>query len=137
MSTQPGPDEEDTVAHFDNREANPNGGGPRRLEGDMGISSERTGPDRPGSDRDTIQGTGSVGTATDRTEGTMATERRHPEMPAEGPEMDGGQNEAQENWREKAEGDHSQIDRTVGEANTAGTTSHKSDPKDNPGHSHG
>jgi hypothetical protein len=118
-------------------ESNPNASGPHGLEGDLGISSERTGPDRPGNDRNTIQGTGTVGTATDRTEGIMETERRHPEMPAEGPEMDAGQNEAQESWRDKTDTDHSQVDRTVGEANTAGTTPHRSDPKRNPGHSHG
>jgi hypothetical protein len=73
MSTDPGPDEEDTVAHFDNREANPNGGGPRGLEGDMGISSERTGPLGDDPRGGGIEGTGTRGGALRSTDGETAT----------------------------------------------------------------
>ena len=72
MSTGPGPYEEDTVAHYDNREANPNSGGPRGLQGDMGISSERTGPlDDPRGHG--IEGTGTKGSALRSTDGETAT----------------------------------------------------------------
>jgi hypothetical protein len=73
MSTRPGPDEEDTVAHFDNREANPNSGGPRGLEGDMGISSERTGPLGDDPRGDGIEGTGTKGSALRSTDGETVT----------------------------------------------------------------
>ena len=73
MSTDPGPDEEDTVAHFDNREATPSSGGPQGLSGDLGISSERTGP-RGDDPRGTgIEGTGTRGSALHRTDGETAT----------------------------------------------------------------
>src|SRR5689334_9334381 len=73
MSTQPGPDEEDTVAHYDNREANPNSGGPRGLTGDMGISSERTGPLGDDPRGEGIQGTGTRGSALRSTDGEADT----------------------------------------------------------------
>jgi hypothetical protein len=75
------------VSESDAREANPNAAGPQGLRGDMGVSSERTGPfggtDEESAD-DGVQGTGSRGTAARNTEGTMSTERRHPDEPAEG-----------------------------------------------------
>lgn len=131
--------DEDTDKAAEARASNPNAAGPQGLAGDMGVSSERTGPGGPGDTAaEGIEGTGTVGTATERTEGTMDTERQHTDLPAEGPEMDEGQNEAQEDWREdKPEAGHDQVDRTVGENNTAEVPSHPSDPKDNPGHSHG
>jgi hypothetical protein len=75
------------VSESDARESNPNAAGPQGLRGDMGVSSERTGPfggtEQESAD-DGVQGTGSRGTAARNTEGTMSTERKHPEEPAEG-----------------------------------------------------
>jgi len=137
-------------------ESNPNAAGPQSLEGGMGISSERTGPDGPVRTATTgIEGTGTVGTSTTRAEGSMNSsasntgsssesepdatdERAHSEMPAEGPEMDEGQNDAQDEWRDqRPPAEEKGIDRTVGEDNSADVPSHSSDPKSNPGHSHG
>lgn len=75
----------------------------------MGVSSERV-----PQDRDSIEGTGSRGTATSRANGTWATlgggggndtepegdDRPHPQEPAEGPEMDDRQQQATQEWRE-------------------------------------
>ena len=66
---EPGPDPEDVV-DTDVVDSNPNSGGPQRLAGDMGVSSERRGADLP---RDTVQGTGSRGSATTETDGTGYT----------------------------------------------------------------
>ena len=52
-----------------NRESHPSSGGPEALEGDMGLSSERTGP------FDGIEGTGTVGSAKGSTDGEMPTAR--------------------------------------------------------------
>lgn len=72
-------------SHTDPRDSNPQGAGAEGLQGDMGISSERTGPygDAPRSGEG-IQGTGSHGSAATSTEGTMSTKREHPQEPAEG-----------------------------------------------------
>ena len=69
----------------DPRESNPNAAGKDGLQGGMGVSSERTGP-FGGSDPtdEGIQGTGTRGSAAENTEGTMSTERQHPDEPAEG-----------------------------------------------------
>lgn len=123
-------------------ESNPNASGPQGLEGGMGVSSERTGPDR-GRDSAVggIEGTGSVGSATDSSEGTMdsspggegETARQHPQDPAEGPDMD----EAEGSEDTEAEEGKPSIDRTVGESNPAEVPEHDFDPTRNPGHSHG
>jgi hypothetical protein len=133
------------------QESNPNAGGPARLEGDMGISSERTGPDGGSDPTDAgVQGTGTHGSAAESTDGTADTSRAsedtvraHTEEPAEGPEMDDTQQEATQSWRDTQpaanndpEADEG-IDRTVGEANTAHVPSQPNDPSRNPGHSHG
>ncbi len=135
-------------------ESNPNAAGPQGLRGDMGISSERTGP-LEGATPETadggVQGTGSRGTAAKSTEGTMDTTSnqggaQHAQEPAEGPEMDDNQQEAAQNWRDTQtaagstdddDEDEPSVDRTVGESNTAEVPSHDSDPERNPGHSHG
>lgn len=100
---EPGPDPDPEVTGSD-----PNAGGSTGLAGAMGVSSERV-PLDPGS----IEGTGSRGTATSRTNGTWATlgggsgsdeqetdDRPHPQEPAEGPEMDDRQQQATQEWRE-------------------------------------
>lgn len=118
-------------------DSNPNAAGPQGLRGDMGVSSERTGPhdgaddDVVGTaDGDDVQGTGSRGTSTTSTEGTVRTsgeDETYPQQePAHGPEMDDTQQEATQGWRDEQE-----------EANTAEVPSHEHDPSRNPGHSHG
>ena len=73
------------------RESNPNAAGKHGLQGGMGVSSERTGP-FGGSDPadEGIHGTGTRGSAAVNTEGTMSTERQHPDEPAEGARDIGG-----------------------------------------------
>ena len=96
------------------QESNPNAAGPLGLSGGMGVSSERTGPLGDDPAVAGVQGTGSHGTAAEGTDGVSDTSRADvPDAP--GPEMD----------------------RTVGEANTAEAPAHESDPLRNPGHSHG
>jgi hypothetical protein len=51
------------------RAANPNAESEAGLAGDLGVSSERTGPFDPG----TIEGTGTVGTARGSTDGEVET----------------------------------------------------------------
>lgn len=117
-------------------DSNPGSGGPEGLAGDLGISSERAGADLP---EDTVAGTGSVGSATTRTDGTTEYSAG-----ADGPEMDDTQQEATQSWRdEQPPVDDSGvefstgIDRTVGESNPAEVPSQTNDPGKNPGHSHG
>lgn len=95
------------------RDSNPNAAGSEGLRGDMGVSSERTGPlGDSDPDNEGIEGTGSVGSSADRTDGTVDTSP----APVE---------------------DDPGIDRTVGEENSAEVPSHENDPGKNPGHSHG
>lgn len=92
-------------ADTDVKDSNPSGGGPGGLEGDLGISSERTGPaSETGSATEGIEGTGTVGSSTDSTDGTTTYSDAEPT----GPEMDETQNPAE-------------------------VPSHESDPKSNPG----
>lgn len=70
---EPGPTPE--PAGFEDRASNPNSGGPEGLAGDMGVSSERTGPegiDPRGTDLG-LDGTGSKGSAIRRTDGGVDT----------------------------------------------------------------
>lgn len=145
----------DGPVETDVQDSNPNASGPHRLEGDLGISSERTGPaGQKDSADEGIQGTGSHGTAPGSTDGVMDTSRGggdgdfvgHQPAGADGPEMDDTQQQATQEWRDdqpaastdtEAEAGKASIDRTVGESNTAEVPSHKSDPTKNPGHSHG
>jgi hypothetical protein len=93
-------------------QANPNGNGPQRLTGDMGLSSERT-------EFDGIESTGTVGSAKGSTDGTQPSEpadapvRPHPQDPAEG------------------------ADDPEVEENNAEVPAHPNHPSKNPGHSHG
>jgi hypothetical protein len=157
MSIDHGTDVPDT----DVRESNPNGAGPRGLEGDLGISSERTGPEgsRP-ADRG-VEGTGSHGSAPHATDGTFESTpagsevpREHTQEPAEGPGSGSpGPGAPEETERtsteDPAEGPDdpekdgearsraSGVDRTVGEENSATVRKHTFDPTKNPGHSGG
>ena len=61
---------------FDVRESTPNSSGPQGASGDMGVSSEREGPDAPdasghGPAGHGITGTGTVGDARTRTDGVV------------------------------------------------------------------
>ena len=168
------------MSHTDPRDSNPNAAGPQGLRGGMGVSSERTGPfggSEEESADEAVEGTGTTGSATENTEGTMSTERKHAEEPAEGsrdvgtpgadsspsqsedgtsdegstedsddpegahgPEMDDTQQRATQEWRDgqpAASDDDGEINRTVGESNTAEVPSHPFDRTKNPGHSHG
>ena len=100
--------------------SNPSSGGPQGLAGDMGISSERTGPageDPRGSD---IAGTGSKGGAVQRTDGGFDTSP----TPFDAPDVSGRDLNPMPEGSEKmtgagndpmGQGDPSDIDRTVGE----------------------
>ena len=128
------------------RDSNPNAAGPQGLRGDMGVSSERTGP-FGGSEEESadagVEGTGSHGSAATSTEGTMSTERAHSEDPAEGrtdldqPGADSTSSQDSDAGDPEAPDDEASIDRTVGESNTAEVPAHDFDPSKNPGHSHG
>jgi hypothetical protein len=122
------------------RESNPNASGPEGLRGDMGVSSERTGPDSESAKRNPEEGTGTKGSAVAETHGTKDTSP----AAAGGPGMDDDQQRATDEWRDElppgTEGQGKQstgIDRTVGEHNLAEVPSHENDPRKNPGHSHG
>lgn len=72
MADQPTPDEDAATPD----EANPNSGGPLGLSGDLGVSSERTGPAGPDPRHpggDTVEGTGSKGSSVTRTDGIVDT----------------------------------------------------------------
>ena len=85
---EPGPDFAERVAHaamdggsgvpFDNRDSTPGSSGDAGASGDMGVSSERTGPEGGdprgmGSGGAAFTGTGSKGGATSRTDGGIDT----------------------------------------------------------------
>ena len=112
---QPGdkPDKE-TV----NRESHPNASGPEGLAGEMGISSEREGP------FEGIEGTGSLASAADSTDGESPTDR--------GPHSDAGDEDLDkpdETLRV------SNVDRTVGEQQPDPVANkHEFDPEKNPRH---
>ena len=75
--TIPGPDAPGETApdHLDEptRASNPNSAGPKGLSGDMGVSSERTGPEGHDPRGFDITGTGSKGGAVGRTDGGKDT----------------------------------------------------------------
>jgi hypothetical protein len=115
---------------------NPNASTSAGLAGDMGVSSERTGPaDEVGTsglgDLDDFA-TRSVGTARGRTHGSMPTDVPVPDDPEmhEAPGRDPGADLAAD------PDDTARPKRTVGESNTADVASHRTGHK-NPGHSGG
>ena len=131
------------VPDTDVRESNPSGAGPRGLEGDLGISSERTGPSEG------IEGTGSHGSAAHGTDGVMDTTlgevpRAHPDEPAEGGDPDADQpGQERTSTEEPAEGPDDPaarsgstgVDRTVGEPRPDPVANkHEFDPSKNPRH---
>jgi hypothetical protein len=89
--------------------SNPTAAGPQGLQGGMGISSERTGPDGGARPVGGIEGTGTTGSARDATDGTQSTSRGWVEDP----------------------------DAPLDRENTADVPSHENHPRKNPGHSHG
>lgn len=111
--TQPGRLDEATLA------SNPSSAGPAGLAGDLGISSERTGPS-DGAASPGVEGTGTVGGSLDRTDGgfdTSPTASQAPDvsqhdvnpMPAGSGSMTGAGNTP------AGRGTDDEIDRTVGE----------------------
>jgi hypothetical protein len=93
----------------DVQESDPSGNGPQGLTGDLGISSERTGPFGAAPATAGVQGTGSHGSAAEGTYGVSDTSR------SDGPERDDG---------------------TAGEENPAEVPDQDFDAGKNPGHSH-
>lgn len=110
-------------------DSNPSADSSAGLEGDMGISSGRTGPES-GSDSATtgVEGTGTVGSSLGSTDGTVDT------TPGPVPE-EGRPDEQPEDDEDNTLS--TGIDRTVGEDNPAEVPKHEFDPKRNPGHSNG
>jgi hypothetical protein len=114
--TPPGEPGPDAPERFDNRASNPNSGGSAGLSGDMGVSSERTGPADP-DPRDAgagIAGTGSKGSAVGRTDGGFDT------SPTEWDAVDVSQSDVHPNRPAELDDtggvlDEPGADRTVGE----------------------
>jgi hypothetical protein len=150
------PGEEGVVPDTDVRDSNPSGAGPHGLEGDLGISSERTGPAGADPADEGVEGTGSHGTAARGTDGVFDTSRaavepdaprEHPQQPAEGPDEGDGPDEQRSSPHDPAEGADdpdevsdetsraSGVDRTVGEPKPDPVRKHEFDPARNPGHS--
>lgn len=116
-------------------DSDPNAASSAGLAGDMGISSERTGPaDETGSgglgDLEGIEGTRSVGTARHSTHGTGETTMPHR---VHGPEMDDTQHEATQEFMDSQPAVNDE-DAAAREENTAEVPSHELGHK-NPGHS--
>ena len=116
---EPGPSAPTRSAEFENRGSNPNSTGPHGLAGDMGVSSERTGPAaqegrRVGEGLGGIEGTGSKGGAVHRTDGELDS------SPTEWDAVDVSRRDTttpveDDPSRTSHDGKHSGIDRTVGE----------------------
>ena len=133
------------------RDSNPNATGPQRLTGDMGLSSERTGPAGEAPADTGVQGTGTHGSAAHSTDGLSNTSR---EAPADSTDETGRQGDPLQEGIERAKSRESRpasrrtaddddgefstgIDRTVGESNPAEVPAQDFDRAKNPGHSHG
>jgi hypothetical protein len=149
------PVDQHDVPETDVRESNPSGAGARGLEGDLGISSERTGPLGSSPAGEGIEGTGSHGSAARATDGVMDSTpggdpgevpREHPDEPAEGGDPDVDQpDQERTSTEEPAEGPDGAeavdrtlstgIDRTVGEPKPDPVANkHEFDPSRNPRH---
>ena len=116
---EPGPDRDQLDEPT--RASNPSSGGPQGLAGDLGISSERTGPEGQAPVGFDVAGTGSKGGAVGRTDGGIDTsptafdapdvsQRDVNPMPAGSETMTGVGNEPA-----GAGHDDENVDRTVGE----------------------
>lgn len=108
-------------------DSNPSSTGPQGLKGDLGISSERKGPD--GSTHGT-QATfgGAAGSGT----GDSHLAR------ANGPEMDDAQQEATQGWRDdQPQASPDGHNDGEPERNPSELPAQDFDPSKNPGHSHG
>lgn len=121
------------LAAEDPEAGNPNASSSDGLAGDMGLSSERTGPaDEVGTgglgELDEFEGTGTVGSARGRTHGTAPT--------TGGPDLEEAPGRDPEADLAAHPDDNERPKRTVGESNTAEVPSHPLGNK-NPGHSGG
>lgn len=92
----------------DPKDSNPNAGGRHGLEGDMGVSSER-------SSFEGVEGTGTVGSAVGSTDGEMSTT---------------GVGDPTTGMQDRG-------DDLATEENTAEVAAHEFDAGKHPGHSHG
>ena len=114
------PDEQNETV---NRESHPNASGPESLAGDMGISSERTGP------FEGIEGTGTLVSSQGRTDGESPV---GPDVPDDDEGGDDGVDDADDTDDTAAA---SGVDRTVGEVRPDPVANkHEFDPSRNPGH---
>lgn len=121
------------LTEADAEAGNPNAATSAGLEGDMGLSSERTGPaDETGTgglgELNDFEGTGTVGSARGRTHGTVPT--------TGGPDLPDAPGRDAEDDLAAHPDDKERPKRTVGESNTAEVPSHEAGHK-NPGHSGG
>lgn len=109
----PQPERPGESVHFDNRASNPSSGGDGGLSGDLGISSERTGPSGVNPAGSGVEGTGSKGTSVGQTDGTFDT------SPTEWDAVDVSQKDVQTDPQPDSTGafadDRANVDRTVGE----------------------
>jgi hypothetical protein len=115
---EPGPDADQLDEPT--RASNPSSGGPQGLAGDLGISSERTGPAGQDPVGFEIAGTGSKGGAVGRTDGGIDTSPTSFEAPDVSqrdlnPMPDGSEKMTGAGNDPMGQGDADDIDRTVGE----------------------
>lgn len=99
--------------HFDLRASNPSSGGDGGLTGEMGISSERTGPGGHNPAVSGVQGTGSKGTSVAQTDGTGDT--RPTDWDAVDVSQKDVQVDPQSDSTDAFDDDKDNVDRTVGE----------------------
>ena len=107
------PGEERGSVHFDLRASNPSSGGDGGLTGEMGISSERTGPGGHNPAVSGVQGTGSKGTSVAQTDGTGDT--RPTDWDAVDVSQKDVQTDPQPDSTNAFDDDKDNVDRTVGE----------------------
>ncbi|MDX6326474.1 MAG: hypothetical protein QOK15_2828, partial [Nocardioidaceae bacterium] len=116
---EPGPDPQQVG--FDNRGSTPNASGPHGAGGDMGVSSERTGPDGPdprgmGRGGAAYTGTGSKGGSTSRTDGGIDVSPTTFDAPdVSQTEMHPDRDDARDDTSGGAFDPSENVDRTVGE----------------------
>ena len=119
-SPEPSPQAQPGQLDEATRGSNPSSGGPQGLSGDLGISSERTGPAGPDPRGSDIAGTGSAGGAVNRTDGgndTSPTTFDAPDVSQRdvNPMPEGSETMTGAGNTPMGQGNPADIDRTVGE----------------------
>ncbi len=102
---------------FENEASNPNGAGPEGTAGEMGVSSERTGPDGDDPRGSGIEGTGSRSGAVDGTDGVKDVSSEA----WDGTDVSQGRVDSDERGQHDTEDldTRRNVDRTVGEPHPA------------------